>query len=128
MCPLETADFAVTVDEDGDLRTLRRVLRLAVEWGKLDRAPAIHELPLAKGRDRMLSFAEEAKSLAKASDNLREATVLEVDTGMRPISELFPLKWADVDLTTSAECPHGVNRCCRFRRTSMFLVEDTSAV
>ena len=33
------------VTVNGDLRTLRRVLHLAVEWGKLDRAPAIHELP-----------------------------------------------------------------------------------
>jgi integrase len=27
---------------------------------------------------------------------------------MHPNSELVPLKWADVDLTTRAECPHGV--------------------
>jgi integrase len=93
---------------NGDLRTLRRVLHLAVDWGKLDRAPAIHELPQSKGRDRVLSFAEEAKYLAKASENLRDATILAVDTGMRPNSELFPLKWADVDLTVRPECPHGV--------------------
>lgn len=93
---------------NGDLRTLRRILHLAVEWGRLDRVPAIHELPQSKGRDRVLSFAEEAKYLAKASDNLRDATILAVDTGMRPNSELFPLKWADVDLTARAECPHGV--------------------
>ena len=37
------------VTVNGDLRTLRRVLHLAVEWGKLDRAPAIHELPQAQG-------------------------------------------------------------------------------
>ena len=93
---------------NGDLRTLRRVLHLAVEWGRLDRAPAIHELPQAQGRDRVLSFAEEAKYLAKASENLRDATILAVDTGMRPNSELFPLKWADVDLTERPESPHGV--------------------
>jgi integrase len=93
---------------NGDLRTLRRVLHLAVEWGKLDRAPAIHELPQAKGRDRVVSFEEEAKYLAKASENLRDAAILAVDTGMRPNSELFPLLWADVDLTARAECPHGV--------------------
>jgi integrase len=97
---------AVTVN--GDLRTLRRILHLAVEWGRLDRVPTIHELPQSKGRDRVLSFAEEAKYLAKASENLRDAAILAVDTGMRPNSELFPLKWADVDLTTRAECPHGV--------------------
>lgn len=96
------------VTVNGDLRTLRRILHLGVEWGRLDRVPSIHELPQSKGRDRVLSFAEEAKYLAKASDNLRDAAILAVDTGMRPNSELFPLKWADVDLTTRAECPHGV--------------------
>ena len=56
------------VTVNGDLRTLRRILHLAVEWGKLDRVPAIHELPQAKGRDRVVSFEEEAKYLAKASE------------------------------------------------------------
>jgi len=93
---------------NGDLRTLRRVLHLAVEWGRLDRAPSIHELPQPKGRDRVVSFEEEAKYLAKASENLRDAAILAVDTGLRPNSELFPLRWANVDLATSAECPHGV--------------------
>jgi integrase len=93
---------------NGDLRTLRRVLHLAVEWGKLDRVPTIHELPQAKGRDRVVSFEEEAKYLAKASGNLRDAAILAVDTGMRPNSELFLLRWADVDLTERTECPHGV--------------------
>ena len=67
--------------DGGDLRTLRRILHLAVEWGRLDRVPTIHELPQSKGRDRVLSFAEEAKYLAKASDNLRDAAILAVDTG-----------------------------------------------
>jgi integrase len=89
------------VTVNGDLRTLRRILHLAVEWGRLDRVPTIHELPQSKGRDRVLSFAEEAKYLAKASDNLRDAAILAVDTGLRPNSELFPLRWADVDLTAA---------------------------
>jgi integrase len=96
------------VTVNGDLRTLRRVLHLAEEWGRLDRIPAIHELPQSKGRDRVLSFEEEAKYLAKASENLRDAAILAVDTGMRPNSELFPLKWADVDLTERPESPHGI--------------------
>jgi integrase len=69
---------------------------------------AIHELPQPKGRTRVLSFTEEAFYLAKASGNLRDATILAVDTGMRPNSELFPLLWADVDLTVRLESPHGV--------------------
>ena len=96
------------VTVNGDLRTLRRILHLAVEWGRLDRVPTIHELPQSKGRDRVMSFAEEAKYLAKASDNLRDAAILAVDTGLRPNSELFPLKWADVDLTVRPESPLGV--------------------
>jgi integrase len=96
------------VTVNGDLRTLRRILHLAVEWGRLDRVPTIHELPQPQGRDRVLSFAEEALYLAKASDNLRDAAILAVDTGLRPNSELFPLRWADVDLAERTECPHGV--------------------
>jgi integrase len=96
------------VTVNGDLRTLRRILHIAVEWGKLDRVPAIHELPQPQGRDRVLSFAEEAKYLTKASENLRDAAILAVDTEMRPNSELFPLRWADVDLTERPESPHGV--------------------
>ena len=96
------------VTVNGDLRTLRRILHLAEEWGKLDRAPAVHELPQPQGRDRVLSFTEEAKYLAKASENLRDAAILAVDTGLRPNSELFPLKWADVDLTERPESPCGV--------------------
>lgn len=95
------------VTVNGDLRTLRRVLNLAAEWGRLDRAPVVHELPQPKGRDRVVSFEEEARYLAKASDNLRDAAILAVDTGLRPNSELFPLRWADVDLDARAECPNG---------------------
>ena len=95
------------VTVNGDLRTLRRMLRLAEEWGRLDRAPILHEMPQAQGRDRVLSFTEEALYLAKASDNLRDAAILAVDTGMRPNSELFPLKWADVDLMARPESPNG---------------------
>jgi len=96
------------VTVNGDLRTLRRMLKLAVEWGRLDRAPTIHELPQPKGRDRVLTFKEEALYLARASANLRDATILAVDTGIRPNSELFLLKWADVDVTARAESPNGV--------------------
>lgn len=103
----EVAENSV-VTVNGDLRTLRRILRVAVEWGRLEHAPPVHELPQSRGRTRVLSFKEEAQYLAKASDNLRDATVLAVDTGMRPNSELFPLRWSDVDLTARLESPHGV--------------------
>lgn len=93
---------------NGDLRTLRRILKVAVDWGRLPHSPAVHELPQPKGRDRVLDFKEEALYLANGSANLRDATILAVDTGMRPNSELFPIKWADVDLSPRAESPKGV--------------------
>lgn len=95
------------VTVNGDLRTLRRVLHLAEEWGRLPRACAVHELPQPQGRDRVVSFTEEARYLAKASRNLRDAAILAVDTGLRPNSELFPLRWADVDLTARPESAFG---------------------
>jgi integrase len=93
---------------NGDLRTLRRVLKVAVDWGRLTHAPSIHELPQPSGRDRVLSFTEEQLYLAHASENLRDATVIAVDTGVRPNSELFPLEWSDIDLTARTESPNGV--------------------
>ena len=56
----------------------------------------------------MVSFTEEARYLTGASGNLRDAAILAVDTGIRPNSELFPLAWADVDLTARPESPHGI--------------------
>ena len=96
------------VTVNGDLRTLRRILHLAVEWGRLEHTGSVHELPQPQGRTRVVSFKEEARYLTGASDNLRDAAILAVDTGMRPNSELFPLAWANVDLTVRLESPHGV--------------------
>jgi integrase len=105
---LDVAENSV-VTANGDLRTLRRVVNLAVEWKKLDRAkaPIIHELPQGEGRDRVLTFKEEAIYLSKASPNLRDATIIAVDTGVRPNSELFVLCWPNVELTARPESPCG---------------------
>ena len=48
---------------NGDLRTLRRMLRLAEEWGLISRAPRIHELTDAVGHTRVISHREEAAYL-----------------------------------------------------------------
>lgn len=58
---------------NGELRTLRRMLRLAHEWGLIPQAPTIHELPGGKGRERVISFAEELLYLSKASQTVRDA-------------------------------------------------------
>ncbi len=71
---------------NGDLRTLRRLLRLAFEWDLIPRPPVVHELPGERTRDRVISFEEEQGYLAAAGMNLRALTILAVDTGMRPNS------------------------------------------
>ncbi len=92
---------------NGDLRTLRRMLRLAFEWEVIPRSPVVHELPAPKGRERVITFAEETKYLSAATSLLRMLTILAVDTGLRPNSELFGLEWQYVDLEPTKTLPHG---------------------
>lgn len=92
---------------NGDLRTLRRLLRLAFEWELIPKPPVVHALPGERIRDRVISFEEERKYLAAASANLRALTILAVDTGMRPNSELFRLEWPQVQLEVSGFMPNG---------------------
>jgi integrase len=98
-------DSVLTVN--GELRTLRRMLNLAQEWGLLSQTPNIHELPGGKGRDRVISFAEEALYLAAASRTVCDAAIMAADTGLRPNSELFPLEWSNVQLETTQDAPQG---------------------
>lgn len=95
---------------NGDLRTLRRMLRLAYEWEVTSRVPVVHELPGTKGRDRVITFAEELRYLAAATPMLRLSTILAVDTGLRPNSELFCLEWEYVDLEPSPAAAYGTVR------------------
>ena len=83
---------------NGELRTLRRMFYLAEEWGVVDRAAKVHELPGEARRERVVSFGEEARYLQAASPTLRAVAILAVDTGLRPNSELFPLAWRHVHL------------------------------
>src|SRR5436309_1939976 len=92
---------------NGELRTLRRMLNLAHEWGLIEQAPVIHELPGGKGRERVISFVEEAHYLAAASATVRDAAMLAADTGLRPNSELFLLEWTNVRLEGTQDAPQG---------------------
>src|SRR5581483_11831700 len=102
-----TASSESILTVNGDLRTLRRMLKLAREWGLIQQTPTIHELPGGKGRERVISFAEEISYLSKASQTARDAALLAVDTGMRPNSELMPLKWSNVHLECTQDAPQG---------------------
>jgi hypothetical protein len=92
---------------NGDLRTLRRLLRLAFEWEIIPRSPVVHALPGERTRDRVFSFEDEQKYMEASGPNLSALTVLAVDTGMRPKSELFRLEWPQVHLEASEMMPNG---------------------
>lgn len=85
-----------------DLRALRRALNLAVEWGKLDRAPKV---ALASGErqwDRVLTPEEVNQYLnACPHKDWRDAALLTVGTGMRPDDEACSLRWESVQFNGS---------------------------
>lgn len=77
------------------LRTLRRTLYLAHQWGKLDRMPKI---TLAKGerqRERVLTEKEVNAYLGACPQPWRDAATIMLGTGMRP-GEVFSLRWENV--------------------------------
>jgi integrase len=83
------------------------MLNLAHEGGLIAQVPVIHELPGGKGRERVISFVEEAQYLAAASPTVRDAAMLAADTGLRPNSELFTLEWPNVHLEGTQDAPLG---------------------
>jgi integrase len=97
------------------LRTLRRALNLAFEWGKLDKPVRI---PLAKGerqRDRVLSDSEVKLYLDNCRQPWKDAAILILGTGMRP-GEVYRLRWESVLLNGSSgliQVSEGKSRAAR---------------
>lgn len=77
---------------NNSLRALRRMIRLAVEWGALDIAPSVKLLPGERRRERVITPAEEAKYLAACREPLASIASVLADTGLRP-EECFRLSW-----------------------------------
>ena len=77
------------------LRTLRRALNLAEEWGKLDRSPKIRLARGERQRDRVLTEKEVQKYLEACRQPWRDVATIILGTGMRP-GEVFPLRWENV--------------------------------
>jgi integrase len=86
-----------------ELQVLRRVLRLAVEWGAIDAAPKIRMIAGEKHRERVVTAEEEARYLAAAPEQLASVVSVLADTGMRP-DECFRLRWESI---TWANGRHG---------------------
>jgi len=80
---------------NSSLRILRRVLRVAVEWGELGTAPKVRMLPGERHRERVLCADEEARYLVAASRLLADVATVLVDTGLRP-EECYRLTWESI--------------------------------
>jgi integrase len=80
---------------NGCLRALRRVLRLAVEWGVLEASPRVRFLAGEHRRERVITSKEEALYLAAALPLLHDVSVVLFDTGMRP-EECHCLRWENI--------------------------------
>jgi integrase len=74
------------------LRVLRRIMRLAVEWGVIPALPKIKLLRGERHRERVITTREEALYLATAPEPLVSIATVLADTGMRP-EECFRLRW-----------------------------------
>lgn len=81
------------------LEVLRRMLKLAVEWGKVEKLlPKVEMLSGENHRERVLSPDEENRYLAAASAQsylLRDVTTVLLDCALRP-EECFRMRWEDV--------------------------------
>jgi integrase len=104
------ADFAAHRQANGlqvssvnsSLRVLRRVLKLAVEWGALGSSPKVKLLTGEKHRERVVSPGEEAKYLAAAPEPLASFAAILSDTGLRP-EECFRLRWESITWTNGRQ-------------------------
>jgi len=80
---------------NSSLRVLRRMLRLAVEWGELQSSPTIKRLPGERHREHVVSYDEEARYLGAGSELLASISTVLIDTGMRP-EECYRLRWESI--------------------------------
>jgi integrase len=77
------------------LRTLRRALNLALEWGQLQRQAKIRLVENEHQRDRVLSAEEVEKYLSACPKPWRDVATIILAEGFRP-SEVFSLRWEHV--------------------------------
>jgi integrase len=80
------------------LQVLRRVMRLAAQWGAIEVAPLIKMLPGERHREHVVKLEEEARYLAAAPEPLSSVASILIDTGMRP-DECYRLRWESATWT-----------------------------
>jgi len=94
------------------LRTLRRMLGKAAEWGTIAAAPKI-KLFKEEGRSALINDDAEVKILAVANQPLKDVLTIMLDCGMRP-GEVFQMRWEDIDWDRNVIfIPRGKTRLAR---------------
>ena len=84
---------------NASLRVLRRVLKLAAEWGVIESVPKIRLLRGERHRERVISLEEEARYLAATPEPLGSIATVLADTGMRP-DECYRMRWENLTLSS----------------------------
>jgi integrase len=80
---------------NSSLRALRRVLRIASEWGEIGTVPRIKMLPGERHRERVVTPEEQGRYLAAAREPLVSIGAVLIDTGLRP-EECYRLVWESI--------------------------------
>jgi integrase len=80
---------------NSSLQVLRRIMRLAAQWGATEIAPSIKMLPGERHREHVVKVEEEGRYLAAAPEPLGSVVSILIDTGMRP-DECYRLQWESV--------------------------------
>lgn len=89
------ADKLTAGSINSSLRVLRRVLKLAEEWGVIGATPKIELLSGEVRRERVVTPKEEKDYLAAATPLVKEVATVLFDTGMRP-DELHRMQWREI--------------------------------
>ena len=91
---------------NGELATLRRLLRLAQEWKVVDRVPRIRLLRGEPNREFVLSHGAEPKYLEACPQPLKDIAILILEAGVRT-GEAVGLQWKDVYLQPAVRAKFG---------------------
>jgi integrase len=100
---------------NSSLRVLRRVLRLAMEWGISTAAPRIKLRRSEHHPGRVVTREEEARYLSAASGLMADIAMVLMDTGMQP-EENSRLRWESVRWSSgqygTLQVTHGKTAAC----------------
>lgn len=80
------------------LCVLSKSLRVAEDWGLLEKLPKIKHLKVAQQKYDFLSLEESRQLLNHANGMMRDLIILALHTGLR-FGEIIALTWQDVNLT-----------------------------